>query len=304
MMNFKEFSGNVLKEIRERADGEFEAAISSVVKNNGIELTGISATAKGSTTGPCIYLDSFYEEYQKEGMQFQEAVDEIHRLLTEHLADAEGFDLSGFLDWKAVKGSIRAELVNAGQNGGRLKAMPHRGFLDMAVIYYAVVSSSSEQNAGTVFIRNDHMEMWGQDEESLYRAAVHNMRSDGEPDFESMESVIRRILPESDGLCGESGLQTPIGMYVLTNRRRCYGASEILDRDTLRMIADRVGDGFIVLPSSVHEVIILGPQDEPGYGKLADMVREVNDTQVDGEEILSYHVYVYSREEEMLRIVV
>ena len=64
-----------------------------------------------------------------------------------------------------------------------------------------------------------------------------------------------------------------------------------------------MGDGFIVLPSSIHETIILPPKDAKKYEGLAKMVREVNDTQVDREERLSYHVYVYSRDEEMLRIV-
>ena len=69
------------------------------------------------------------------------------------------------------------------------------------------------------------------------------------------------------------------------------------------MIADRVGDGFIVLPSSLHEMIVLPPKAESEYERLADMVREVNDTQVDIEERLSYHVYMYSRDEEALQIV-
>ncbi len=303
MMNFDEFSEAVLREVREKADGKFEAVINSVTKNNGIKLTGISATAQGSSTGPCIYLDNFYGEYENDGMRFHEIVDEVHRLLTEHLADAEGIDLSGFLGWKTARDSIYAELVNAGQNKERLETMPHRMFLDMAVIYYAVVSGIQGRSAGRVIIRNEHMKMWKQDEESLYQAAVSNMRIDGNPDFESMETVINQILPGTADSWGGDEFQPHIGMYVLTNRRKCYGASEILDRDTLRMVADKVGDGFIVLPSSVHEVIILAPHDEPGYGKLADMVREVNDTQVVREERLSYHVYAYSGEEETLKIV-
>lgn len=63
-----------------------------------------------------------------------------------------------------------------------------------------------------------------------------------------------------------------------------------------------MGDGFLVIPSSVHETIVLPPRDEEEYRQLAEMVREVNDTQVDIEERLSYHVYMYSRDEEALKI--
>ena len=79
--------------------------------------------------------------------------------------------------------------------------------------------------------------------------------------------------------------------------------SEILDKHTMWVIADVIGDGFIVLPSSVHEVIILRPDSAVEYEKLADMVKEVNDTQVSEEERLSYHVYAYNRSEERLKIV-
>ena len=101
----------------------------------------------------------------------------------------------------------------------------------------------------------------------------------------------------------EKGTLVCWATYILTNRRKRFGAAEILDKKTLRMIADRVGDGFIVLPSSLHETIVLPPKAESEYERLADMVREVNDTQVDVEERLSYHVYAYSRDEETLKIV-
>ena len=92
-------------------------------------------------------------------------------------------------------------------------------------------------------------------------------------------------------------------MYILKNCRKRFGAAEILDKKTLRMIADEVGDRFIILPGSIHETIVLPPKDEKEYGMLKEMVREVNDTQVDVEERLSYHVYMYNRDEETLQIV-
>lgn len=79
------------------------------------------------------------------------------------------------------------------------------------------------------------------------------MRAEGEADFAGIETVVRRILP---GITfpDEEGKESPgTNMYILTNNRRRFGAAEILDKKTLRMVADKVGDGFIVLPSSVHE---------------------------------------------------
>lgn len=302
MMGFDEFTENILKEIRARAGGSFHAMKQDVVKNNNVKLTGIAVMNEGAAIGPCVYLDWFYREYGSGGMKFSEAADEIYRLLIKHRDDMQGIDMSDFLGWETAKGNIYAKLVNAGQNEGELQKIPHRMFLDLAVVYYAVAVETAEQEIGTVLIRNEHMEWWGQGEADLYRAAMKNMRADGGADFASMETVVKRMMPGIALPFEKRGQQRDTGMYVLTNRRKRYGAAEILDRNTLRMIADQVGDGFIVLPSSVHETIVLPSKNETEYGWLADMVREVNDTQVDAEERLSYHVYVYSRDEGTLKI--
>lgn len=304
MMNFEEFTDVVLEEIQNKADGAFKTLIKNVTKNNGIKLTGITAETEVCNVAPCVYLDNYYEEYENGGMKLSEAADEIYRLLKKHLDDAQSINISGFLDWETVKGSIYAKMVNAGQNKELLERTPYRLFLDMAVVYYVVIGGFAAEGTGTILIRNEHMEMWGQNEGNLYHAAISNMRSDGEPCFDSMETVIKNIIPEAAGFWKDREQQSDMGMYVLTNRHKFFGASEILDKNTLHSIADKIGDGFIVLPSSVHEVIILPSKNEKEYGKLAEMVQEVNRTQVSVEEQLSDHVYVYSRSEDALQIAV
>lgn len=301
-MGFEKFRENVIRKVRKKAAGELDIRLNTVIKNNGVRLSGLIATVKGSNGGPCIYLDDYYGKYINEGMKPDEAADEIYGQLIEHRNDMQDIDLSCFLNWETARGSIRAKLVNAAQNGEQLEKIPHRLFLDMAVAYYAVIGGTAVQGIGTILIRNEHMEMWGQDEESIYQAAMSNMRLDGAPCFGSIETVMEKILPGAASAAG-TGHLPDMGMYILTNGSMCYGASEILDKNTLHSIADRIGDGFIVLPSSVHEVIVLKADDAAEYGKLANMVREVNTTQVTVEERLSDHVYAYSRSEDALKVV-
>lgn len=302
-MNFEEYVESVLNEIRARADKKYDIKRKDMPKNNGVKLTGIAFTTEKG--GPCVYLDDFYREYENGRMKLSETVDRIYNIFMESLDALHGIDLSGFSKWKTVKGSIHAKLVNAEQNKDMLDTVPHRMFLDLAVLYYAVVGESEDRQTGTILINNNHMEQWGQKEGDLYRQAMENMRAAGEPFFRDMQTVICGLLlqDDADALCDEK-LQPDAKLYVLTNRRKWFGAAEILDKSTLQMIADKIGDGFIVLPSSVHEIIILPPKDRTEYGKLADMVREVNDTQLVEEERLSYHVYEYNRNEELLKIAV
>lgn len=301
-MSFEEFTENVVKEIRVKMEDAFQIGKREVTKNNNVKLTGIAVMKEGADIGPYIYLDEFYREYESGGMKSDEIVDEVCRLILKHWEDVPDVDISGFCNWETVHGDIYPKLVNAGQNKGLLEKIPHRNFLDLAVVYYAVARDHAREDIGTFLIHNGHMEIWGQEEENLYQTAMMNMRADGEADLITLETIIKRIagitFPKKDGNASHD-----TDMYILTNRHRRFGAAEILDKKTLRRIADKVGDGFIVLPSSIHETIILPPKDVKKYDGLAKMVREVNDTQVDREERLSYHVYVYSRDEDTLRIV-
>lgn len=303
MMSFEEFTDHILQEICVRADGAFQVKKHDVIKNNNVKQTGITVMKEGVDIEPCVYLDELYREYETDGMKLDEVVDEVYKMILKCEEDMPDVDLSGFRNWETVHGDIYPKLVNAEQNKELLEKIPHRNFMDLAVVYYAVARNQAQEDIGTILIYNGHMEIWGQEEENLYQTAMRNMRADGEADFVTLESVVKHILRGITLPDDESKDLRSKNMYILTNHRRCFGAAEILDKKTLRTIADQIGDRFIVLPSSVHETIVLPPKEEAEYRRLADMVREVNDTQVDVDERLSYHVYVYNRDEEMLKIV-
>ena len=303
-MSFEEFRENILQEIRARADGAFQVKKHDVIKNNNVKQAGIAVVVKEETDiGPCVYLDEFYREYESDGMKFDEIVDEVYRLILKYGEDMPDVDLSGFRNWETVQKDVYAKLINAEQNKELLEKIPHRDFMDLAVVYYAIARDQAQEDIGTILIYNGHMEIWGQEEENLYQTAMMNMRADGEADFMTIETVVKHILPGIAFPKKDGNASHDTDMYILTNHRRRFGAAEILDKKTLRMVADKVGDGFIVLPSSVHETIVLPPKEEAEYEGLAHMVRSVNDTLVEAEERLSDHVYVYSRDEEMLKIV-
>ena len=304
MMSFEEFAENVVKEIRVKVGGAFQIKEHKVIKNNSVKRAGIAVMKNEEDIGPCVYLDEFYREYESDGMRFGEIVDEVCRLILKHEDDdALDFDISGFKRWETVRENVYPKLINTEQNKELLEKIPHRNFMDLAVVYYAVARDSAWEDIGTILIYNGHMEMWGQEEENLYREAMITMRTDGEADLAAIETIVKRIVPDFIFPAASDNVPRNTSMYILTNRSKRFGAAEILDKRTLRMIADKVGDRFIVLPSSLHETIVLPPKDETEYEWLAKMVREVNDTQVDVEERLSYHVYMYNRDEETLQIV-
>ena len=274
MMSFEEFIEDILKEIRLKMGDAFQIGKRDVIKNNDVKQTGIEVIKEEANIGPCVYLDELYRKYESDGMRFDEIVDKVHRLILKHEEDTPDVDLAGFRSWETVCENIFPKLVNAEQSKELLAKIPHRNFMDLAVVYYAVARDHEQKDIGTILIYNGHMEIWGQEEENLYRTAMMNMCVDGEADFTDIRTIVERMT----GISFPDNDSQDTDMYVLTNSRRCFGAAEILDKRTLRMVADQVGDRFIVLPSSVHETLVMPSKDESEYEELAHMVRMVNDT--------------------------
>lgn len=84
------------------------------------------------------------------------------------------------------------------------------------------------------------------------------------------------------------------GMYVLTNMTSCNGAGAMFCNELLEKIQTKLDCDFYLLPSSIHEVIIV--PDEGGYDRseLDAMVRTINATEVDANDRLADHVFYYT----------
>lgn len=87
---------------------------------------------------------------------------------------------------------------------------------------------------------------------------------------------------------------TPL-MLTLSNLNQCYGAAAIVFDDVLEMIREKLGCDYYILPSSIHEVIVLKAFNAD-TDEINNMITEINETQVDPRERLSNHFYIYSKE--------
>ena len=300
-MRLEEFAEEVLKGVEEKAGGSLEVRIVPGAKNNGITLTGITASKHEGKGGVCIYLDNYYGDYCDNRITLDEVTEDVYGKLMEHCNDLDGMDMRALWDWEAAKTHIRAKLVNREMNCEFLKKVPHRDFLNLAVIYYVTVEGLPEGVNGAFTVSDGNMEIWKKEEDDLYQMAVSNMRLDGKPVFEDMEEILRGMIPV--GGCPFTSKALKVRMYVLTNLQKIFGAAELLDENTLRGIGDKLGSDFAVLPSSVHESIIIPADVSAAYQELAEMVTDINMNVVSIEERLSDHVYLYERKEGVLRIV-
>ena len=84
-------------------------------------------------------------------------------------------------------------------------------------------------------------------------------------------------------------------MLVITNKSGMNGAIGICDIESLINISKKYNSNLVILPSSIHECII-HVDNEPDMEMYSNMVREVNETQVAPEEVLSNHAYFFNKE--------
>ena len=151
-------------------------------------------------------------------------------------------------------------------------------------------------NNGTasMMIRNEHLEMWGVTPNDIYKKAKENTWRLLPSEFHCMKLLLEEYVSDNNYPGGDV-------LYVLTNKIRSFGAAVILYEGCLEMIAEFLEDNYYVLPSSIHEVIIVSEKDAPWGGVgLSEMVAEINMTQVDAEEVLSDSAYFYDREKKKL----
>ena len=131
--------------------------------------------------------------------------------------------------------------------------------------------------------------------EQLFKIAVENLEKAECGTFISMNQVLASLTGDNELLENADGIPED-GMFILTNKNKVNGAGMVLDKHMMKSVIEKVGENFYMLPSSIHEWIIVPDKMEMNTEDLETMVREVNATQLQEEEILGNHVYHYTIE--------
>ncbi len=291
-MNYQEFLTNIHTHFSTCMGENASLKIQKIIKNNGTSYDGLIILRPDCNISPTIYLTPYYHRYL-EGVCIEDIYDDIQKTYENHLPK-ENFDTSNFTDYEKVKKCVVMRLVNYNKNKELLSQIPHRKFLDFAIIFYCLLQAD-ERNQANILIYRQHLNFWGIDEEELYLLAMKNTPSLLPFELKSMVSILKNLLID------ESDFENaPYTMYVLSNIYRTNGASVILYDGLLKEIGDQFHKDFLLLPSSIHEVILIPIDQNVDFKDFSDMVKEVNETHVTDDEILSDHVYFYSRENEQL----
>ena len=295
-MNYEEFKSKLLCELEGYFPEDVTFHSQKITKNNGVELDSVTIREKGSFVSPNIYLNGFYDQFMSsEGLTISSIAGKIY----DTYMDGRRFgdiDINAFLDFEKASPNIVFKLINYEKNKERLKDMPYVRYLDLAVVFYYIFEKEVEEMA-SVQITNDHISKWGTTTEEINELAMKNTPRILEAEVRDLFDLMRTRLNMADYDEWKSDIEY-VPMYVITNKRGVNGAACLLYPGLLTELSERLCRDLYIIPSSIHELILVPADRIDECGRYDEMIRYVNETQLAETEILSDHVYYYKREKQ------
>lgn len=296
-MEYKEFVEYIKMNAGYIAGEGGNITINHVIKNNGCEMDGLVIMEKGKDIAPTIYLDSFYELYTN-GENIKNIIRQIE-VIYEQNKNNVTFDVNILKHFDTIKDKIVYKVVNYRSNEKLLEQVPHKRILDLAVVFYCLLDNEYGRSA-TALIYNNNLKNWNVTIDDVYKAALKNTPDLLHSKISSMAALFEKCGVNVDGEEVDLKDYVPSDMYVLTNESKLNGAACILYENVLYDFAQKLGADLYILPSSVHEVILLPKLLMFEKDELVNMVKEVNTEGVAADEVLSDHVYEYNRTERLI----
>lgn len=298
-MEYSIFCEEVRRKVAEKTG--HKTKIIDVLKNNNLTLKALSIIEEKSNVSPQIYLEDFYDKFINSvtGIDIDDIAESVISFYEKHRVESVTGDF--FHNFEDLRNNIHYKIINADANKTLLDSVPNDKFLDLAKVYVVNVNLPGI-GLGNILINNKHLEIWQVTVNDLERAAFENLGNE-EILFQSLNDMVSSIVLENEigdfdiDCLDENGF-----MYVLSNKDKFLGARLLLRKNLLHDIAEKLKSDLIILPSSLHEVIILKDKYKNDVDNLRDMVQDVNGSVVDKQDFLSDNVYLYVREENKIEI--
>lgn len=308
-MVYETFLETIKQSLKERLGSEFTLSIQSITKNNGLSLEGLSIERIGEKVAPTIYLNHFYKFHQ-EGIPIDEIINDILLLYQANKLPDE-VHINDLTSPEHIKSRVIYRLINESANQALLSKIPHISYpaLDLCLVFCISVHETKD-NLLTALIHNSHLKTWNLSCEDLEQAAKNNTPRLFPARIRSLSEVIKDIaLKASQDDMSEDDLldffdTEPLSppMFVLANHTGINGATCMFYEGILKDFAACTDSDLIILPSSIHEVLIIPNSKNVSIDELAETVFAINQEEVPEEDRLSNHIYFYSRSTDQLSV--
>ena len=283
-------------------DRQIQCRVVETMKNNNVAHVGITFHEQGDKVGPVIYMEP-YREAAIDGRPMSEIMREIAGIASRSMDKTERIGSLDYGDYESVKEHLSVTLINGRDNRQMLSRMPHRQMEDLALILE--LKFPMEEGVGSFKVSHELAELCAVDTDTLFAQAQENSLKAEPPSLQRMEDTMLSLAFGSNAaenlLENPAPEEVPSQLYVLSNMSKNKGAAVLSYPGVLEKADQLFPKGFYVLPSSIHELLIVPKSPEIDPRELGEMVRAVNRAEVAKEEQLSDRVYEYDREAGMIR---
>lgn len=302
-MEFNEFAEKVRSSAQEILGDDFYVELKEIIKINGIRMTNVTIYNKNTSVAPSIYLEDFYEQYVS-GKSFDGVMNKIMKVYWEYKPE-ENLDLSYINEYELVKSKLVISLVNHEKNIEFTKDCPTIPFLDLDIIFNIELNNSLGN--GLIKITDKMMATWEINSQTLLEDAMFfTMHNHKEKCFTMFEYFISAPAGKELISCEELDYRSYEFLkqtWIVTNEDGYRGAAVMLYEGMMSKFADVFESSYYIIPSSIHELILIPDKECASYDCLPDleciksMVKMVNSTEVSPNEVLSDNVYYFDRYE-------
>ena len=247
----------------------------------------ITVTPVGSVIGVNISVEKALDAYNN-GTPIYSITERYANVIEKGLAEKPEVDLEALSDYEQLKSKLFVEVVPTEENSKLLEKVPHDEIEDMAVVYRILVDHADSGNS-TILITNQMMEQYGISKEQLRADALENAPKIRPAEVKGMSEVMRELAP---GMVPEVAPEDE-QMFVASVPDKIHGAGIMAYPGFFESSAEKLGGDFFVLPSSIHEVLLVPDDGSKTAEDLLSMVKEVNATQVAPADKLTDSVYHY-----------
>lgn len=302
-----EFYSKIQENIKDYLPEEYAGAdvrVRDVLKNNDTVMNALTLIIPGEKLAPTIYLNQVYEKHL-EGCPDEEIMKKIAETIMKAQVP-EDIDVNMMLDYEMLKRKLMVQICDYEKNKILLQSLPHTINGDFAVFYRVMLSAGDDEFKSSV-VTNGLLDSWGISIEQLHTDAMASEYSN-QTVLRSMDDITVEIITGQEGVGIKNILdlndyyEVPYSiMYVLTNKYQYLGAAAIANKDVMKKIGQLLNNDYYVLPSSIHETIIVPKEEDMDAEHFIRMVQNVNHDEVEEMEILSDKVQFFDRKSGILQ---
>lgn len=304
--NFEEFTKAVQEGLKMYLPDDYKDAEMELVPQKKLNETyrSLKIWKPGTLIAPAINMDAAYLDYLDDPKASIGNL--VEEMTSKILAETPTVDISSISVYDNAKNNLFIRVSAAEKNADYLATVPHMIQADLAITYHISLDTGRQaEGVASTTITNKMLESYGIAKEQLHEDAVKSSQNLFPAYVDSIEHTMELMFnPGGDeqefNAVKENGeIELPnmnngyIPLVVVSNTAKVNGAAALFYPELMDKLGAGLNGNFYILPSSIHEMLVLPEMEAPSYEDMKSMVTEVNANEVSEKEQLTDDVYHY-----------